>query len=241
MTTWVKQSLRAIVSDMALYDGRDMGDIPLQIVDSFSWRIESVYRELLATEAHGELNTVHEREILTFVENAYYCIQQFQEQAERCGRLMDEHSIASQVICDGSVGRPAFFIPYAVLEHLLDIHLTVPKISKLLGVSVSTVRRRMTEYGISVRNTYSNIGDEELDRLIESTNRSFPTWGVRQMYGHLISVGFRLQYDRIRESLRRVDPQGSYMRRLRHLRRRKYSVAGPQSLWHIDGNHKLIR
>ena len=38
--------------------------IPLQIVDSFSWRIESVYCELLTTEAHGELNTVHERECL---------------------------------------------------------------------------------------------------------------------------------------------------------------------------------
>lgn len=33
------------------------------------------------------------------------------------------------------------------------------------------------------------------------------------------------------------------MRRLRlHvLRRRQYSVPGPNSLWHIDGNHKLIR
>lgn len=33
------------------------------------------------------------------------------------------------------------------------------------------------------------------------------------------------------------------MRRLRlHvLRRRQYSVPGPNALWHIDGNHKLIR
>ena len=40
-------------------------------------------------------------------------------------------------------------------------------------------------------------------------------------------------------SLGRVDPQGTFMRRLICLQRRKYSVAGPQSLWHMDLNHKL--
>lgn len=29
--------------------------------------------------------------------------------------------------------------------------------------------------------------------------------------------------------------------RLRVLRRRQYFVPGPNSLWHIDGHHKLIR
>lgn len=63
MTTWVKHSRRAIVTDMELYDGREVCDIPIQIIDSFSWRIESIYRELLAAEAYGELTTVDECEI----------------------------------------------------------------------------------------------------------------------------------------------------------------------------------
>ena len=46
---------------------------------------------------------------------------------------------------------------------------------------------------------------------------------------------------RARESQRRVDPEGCVLRSLRSLRRRIYSVQGPQHLWHIDGNHKLIR
>ncbi|XP_057186595.1 uncharacterized protein LOC130552378 [Triplophysa rosa] len=43
--------------------------------------------------------------------------------------------------------------------------------------------------------------------------------------------------------MRRVDPQGVLMRslQLNPRRRRKYSVPGPNSLWHIDANHKLIR
>ena len=61
------------------------------------------------------------------------------------------------------------------------------------------------------------------------------------MYGLLSSRGVRVQFHQIRESQSRVDPEGSFMCRLHCLYRRRYSVAGPQHLWHIDGNHKLIR
>ena len=90
-----------------------------------------------------------------------------ERQRHRCFSLLQHLTpgVTAPINCDGSVGRPAFVIPCSVLQHLLEIHLTVPKISKLLGVSVSTVRRRMAEYGLSVRDTYSDIGDEELIAL----------------------------------------------------------------------------
>ena len=120
MTTWVKHSLRAIVSDMELYDGREVCDIPIQIIDSFSWRIESIYRELLAAEAYGELTTVDELEILEYVEHSYHCIQQFQERVERqrhrCFSLLQHLTpgVTAPINCDGSVGCPAFVIPCSV-------------------------------------------------------------------------------------------------------------------------------
>lgn len=48
---------------------------------------------------------------------------------------------------------------------------------------------------------------------------------------------------RVQESMRRVDHGGVLMRtlQLNPRRRRRYSVRAPNSLWHIDGNHKLIR
>lgn len=61
------------------------------------------------------------------------------------------------------------------------------------------------------------------------------------MIGHLTSRGFRIQQLRVRESMRRVDPEGTIARRLFTINRRVYSVPSPLSLWHIDGNHKLIR
>lgn len=46
----------------------------------------------------------------------------------------------------------------------------------------------------------------------------------------------------MRASVIRVDPAGAAQRAMSHrLHRRAYRVAGPNSLWHIDGNHKLIR
>lgn len=55
--------------------------------------------------------------------------------------------------------------------------------------------------------------------------------------GHLVQIA------RVRQSLQRVDPEGTELRALanRTLHRRTYSVPAANCLWHIDGNHKLIR
>ena len=69
----------------------------------------------------------------------------------------------------------------------------------------------------------------------------FGLCGNRQMMGHLLTFGVRVQQERLRESQRRVDPGGCAMRRMVTINRRKYKVNGPLALWHIDSNHKLIR
>ncbi|XP_034027541.1 uncharacterized protein LOC117511752 [Thalassophryne amazonica] len=63
------------------------------------------------------------------------------------------------------------------------------------------------------------------------------------MLGHLRARGIKVQRRRVQESMHRIDPQGIIVRtlQLHTVRRRRYSVPGPSSLWHIDGNHKLIR
>ena len=71
----------------------------------------------------------------------------------------------------------------------------------------------------------------------------FPNCGYRQMRGNLRARGFNIQWNRIRDSMQRVDPQGTLMRALRLITvsRRTYFVQAPLSMWHINGNHKLIR
>ena len=40
----------------------------------------------------------------------------------------------------------------------------------MLGVSLSTVRRRMAEYHLSVHSRYSTINDDELDSIVREIN-----------------------------------------------------------------------
>ncbi|XP_063323677.1 uncharacterized protein LOC134621171 [Pelmatolapia mariae] len=113
----------------------------------------------------------------------------------------------------------------------------------MFSVSPSTIRRRMTEEGLRKSDRYSSIGDEDLDAKVLDIQRHHPNAGCRMMIRHLRSRGIHIQRFRLIYSMRRVNPEGVMMRRLsiQTARRRQYSVPAPNHLWHIDGNHKLIR
>jgi len=61
------------------------------------------------------------------------------------------------------------------------------------------------------------------------------------MARHLRRHGICVQQQRIRESLHRVAPASIAVRWNATLVRRIYNVTCPLALWHVDGNHKLIR
>ena len=61
------------------------------------------------------------------------------------------------------------------------------------------------------------------------------------MQGHLVRVRIRVTRSALNASIHCVD-HGGTVERWRHVvHRRVYSVAHPNALWHIDGQHKLIR
>lgn len=138
-------------------------------------------------------------------------------------------------------GRPQLNIPEPVLSLLLEQEFTQVEIAHVFGCSTKTVHRRIVEFRLSGLVSYSTISDNELDALVKDFVSSFPTAGQKTLAGHLSTLGYRIQRCRIRDSLYRVDPWGVEQRTRRLLHRRKYKVPGPNSLWHIDGNHKLVR
>ena len=95
--------------------------------------------------------------------------------------------------------------------------------------------------GFLLDRRYTNISDEDLDRVILVIKECHPNDGERMMSGHLLQQGIFIQRWRLRASIHRVDPVNTALRRSRTVRRRVYSVPGPNSVWHMDGNHKLIR
>ena len=138
-------------------------------------------------------------------------------------------------------GRPSLNIPEHVLLDLIEREFTQADIAQLLGCSAKTVHRRIVQFGLSCMTRYSTMSDGELDLMVKEFVSSFPNAGQKTLCGHLSTLGHRIQRFRIRESLYRIDPSGVEQRRRRLLHRRKYEVAGPNSLWHVDGNHKLVR
>ncbi|CAH3122845.1 unnamed protein product, partial [Porites lobata] len=141
----------------------------------------------------------------------------------------------------GQRGRPSYEISEEQLHFLLEQGFKVCDISKILGVSARTVERRMSTFGLSVSGMFSDIEDNQLDELVQTASSQHPGMGIRMLKGYLQSKGFRIQRERIRLSLLRTDPIGIMERWRSTTRRRHYNVRYPLSLWHIDGNHKLIR
>ena len=102
------------------------------------------------------------------------------------------------------------------------------------------MERRIHEYGLS-NHIFSEMEDSELDKMVGDIVTLFPKCGEKTVNGRLRSYGIRVQRERIRESLRRIDPSGVRSRCRNVLHRRVYKVFSSNALWHIDGYHKLIQ
>lgn len=90
--------------------------------------------------------------------------------------------------------------------------------------------------------TYSDVTDDALDDMIKDIVAGNDQLGSEAVRAQLRAGGVRVQRDRVRRSLVRINPSAAALRAMsQRPQRRLYSVAGPNSLWHLDGNYKLIR
>ena len=138
-------------------------------------------------------------------------------------------------------GRPMLYISEEHLSMLLSFNFSPKAIANMLLVSEKTVRRRIEEFGLQDMRDYSALTDTELDTITIEFVDSHPSSGQITYDGYLRGRGIRVQRQRLHSSLRRIDPRGVESRFRQILHRRRYQVAMPNSLWHIDGYHKLIR
>ena len=80
--------------------------------------------------------------------------------------------------------------------------------------------------------------DQRLKEIIQEVLSQFPEVGEVMLTGHLNAKGIHVQRARIRSCLYSIRGRTSINT---PISRRVYDVPGPNSLWHADGNHKLIR
>ena len=139
-------------------------------------------------------------------------------------------------------GRPRFDIPAEMLEELRELGFSWIKIGEMLGVSRWTIHRRVVDYGLKNMTGFHHLSDEELDEIVRGfISDHGRTIGQGYVGGYIKALGLRIQRQRIRESMARVDPQNTALRWGVVVSRRTYQVPWPNSLWHLDGHHALIR
>lgn len=81
------------------------------------------------------------------------------------------------------------------------------KIANILGVSRSTLHRRLREEGMQDDLWFSDICDDDLDILVNQIKEEHCNDGEVLMAGHLAARNSRVQRTRLRASIHRVDQQ----------------------------------
>ncbi|KAK7051234.1 hypothetical protein VNI00_004734 [Paramarasmius palmivorus] len=160
-------------------------------------------------------------------------------------------------------GRPRKHIDPQLLSIAVNMRQT-KKLARILQVHTRTLRRRaleqnlvepgepvyvefVTEEGLVMRvyrsstGTVSDISDDQLDDSIRSIIQSFPSFGRRLIQGHLKFMGIHIPRSRVEASYARVVGLPLQSFGVRTIMRRIYTVPGPNSLWHHDGQHGLIK
>jgi hypothetical protein len=185
------------------------------------------------------LNT--DQNTFTLVTDVFTALKSIQgmvsNEVEHIQSINDSKSYRCPTLQTNRPGWPKYDITKNQLEFLQSKHFSW--VTKLLHVSTRTLRRRKNELGID--DNFSVISEEELTRIMEEIIKVTPNIGQSRMVGALRARGLNIQRHRVRECLRTIDPIGTTLRWNPRIYRRKYHVPHPNALWHIDGNHKLIR
>ena len=85
-----------------------------------------------------------------------------------------------------------------------------------------------------IESSYSDISDEDLASLIEDSRQVNASVGVSMATGLLRARGIVVQRIRVRRALQLSDPLSDVLKWPGLLtKRHSYSVAGPNSLWHM--------
>ncbi len=87
----------------------------------------------------------------------------------------------------------------------------------------------------------TEVSDTDLQSLIETIREESPFSGISMICGSIRSRGITVTRDRVRAAVKSVDPLGGALRWPAQIKRRPYSVPGPNSLWHIGELSVLLQ
>ena len=154
--------VRQILLDLSWRLQQDVGD---DVVDYALFRLQQLSRHLarfahaaqVYEEVQADLDMI--ASLLTEADRNFPC------------QYVDLNAGTSY---SGGPGRPWREISREQLEYLVENDISIPDIAQVLGVSVSTVKRRLREFGISNTERKTPISDTDLDAKLKTNQRILP-------------------------------------------------------------------
>ena len=219
----------------------------MQLRDSLATELECV---LNATEAALQLIQANDTTLNSVADDIdtlrmvrrsaldYYRV--FQASALTSSSCATAISPVQVVVTQGRRGRPSLVVNIEQVELFRSVGYSWSEVSNLLSVSRTTLWRRFHDLNIPT-SKYSDISDQELDNIVQSIQESHPNVGLVMLQGYVLSQGVTVQRHRLRRSVQRLSPMTGIARWHQAISRRSYNVPGPNSLWHMDGHHSLVR
>lgn len=156
-------------------------------------RVELCFREIVCQESISAGLSDDQRRACECMRSAIQYLRDLNE-------LHFSFKHYSPPVCPSvDVGRPRFHIPRQQLQYLIEHQFTVPQMAGMLGVSTRTVEKRMSEFGLSIRQQYASLTDGELEGIVREILQQYPTCGNQQLQGYLVSRGVCVQRDHLRD------------------------------------------
>jgi hypothetical protein len=168
---------------------------------------------------------------------------------------------AVRKVHSGGRGRPRLEINPAFLEEALTLSGPTGISRQVNDASARTVRRRALELGLgkpgspvcstsydeagnlirtynphNPSNRASSMSEEQINAMLVETLTTFPEIGRSMSAGDFAAQGYHVTRRQLNRAFERVQG-GPAIVSSRRPRRREYWVAGPNSLWHHDGQH----
>lgn len=185
--------------------------------------------------AEDQHDTLREHALFmdTILQGVHQVIMYWEFHMETLDYQMEKIAYHAPQFLTGLRGRPKFHVTSDQLLYLRTLSFSWTSIASLLGVSRMTIYRRRRVYGLLMEpNTIPD--DAELSQIIRRICSEAPNLGQMLVHGRIRSMGYHVTRERVRTMMRRQDPLNTALRMPGGLTaRRKYSVPGPNSLWHI--------
>ncbi|KAH3892600.1 hypothetical protein DPMN_016721 [Dreissena polymorpha] len=202
--------------------------------------------EQIRTNCHRMLGTMQTGLLENIISNLTDVVHQINKSVNAPHDVQDTNNGGFRIRL-GARGPPNYQIDQDQLQLLLDRGFTVKRIAEdgLLGSKMhkSTLFRFMRLNRILQPRIALNVSDDVVRDVMSRYIMDHPNSGSAEIRAYLRTrePPMVVNRDRVRAILAELNPVGVATRWAQVVSRRRYSVPEPNSLWHIDSHHSLVR